>query len=199
MRLLFHRNELLQRRGDSAPGSGSRVEDTLKPAYRERSLACLTLTALLAGFGIIAPAAATAAQAKSAHTAPAAGDYPLPKVWHSESSKHDFRVEITNDLFRAEWINLPPEAAKQGAYIHTECRRAGSKWVGRSAISMLFAVPGAPPGKDVKLCSLTVRFEIDSVSAQKITGHSEALRNFDVKTCRVEQTAWGQFTWVPKK
>jgi hypothetical protein len=64
---------------------------------------------------------------------------------------------------------------------------------------MLFGIPGAPTGKDTKLCSLTVRFEVDSVSAEKITGHSESLRNFDVNTCRVLQTSWVEFTWVPKK
>ncbi len=123
----------------------------------------------------------------------------LPKIWHSESTKHDFRVEVTKDLFRAEWVNVPPTAAKQGASIHTECRRAGDKWVGSSTVKMLFAVPGAPAGKDIKLCSLTVRFEVDSISAEKITGHSEALHSFDVNTCRVEETKLADFTWIPKK
>jgi hypothetical protein len=123
----------------------------------------------------------------------------LPKLWRSETTKHDFRVEVTKDLFRAEWVNLPSAAAKQGAYIHTECRRAGSKWVGRSSINMLFNIPGAPAGKDTKMCSLTMRFEVDSISPEKITGHAETLHSFDVNSCRVDQTSWGEFTWVPKK
>ena len=123
----------------------------------------------------------------------------LPKIWHSESTKHDFRVEVTKDLFRADWVNVPPSAAKQGASIRTECRRAGDKWVGSSTVKMLFAIPGAPAGKDTKLCSLTVRFEVDSISAEEITGHSEALHSFDVNTCRVQETKWGDFTWIPKK
>ena len=123
----------------------------------------------------------------------------LPKIWHSEVTKHDFRVQVTNDLFRAEWVNIPPAVAKQGAYIHTECRRAGSKWEGSSSINMAFAVAGASPGKDTKMCTLSVRFEVDSVTADKITGHSEALHSFDVNTCRVQETKWGEFTWVPKK
>ena len=102
-------------------------------------------------------------------------------------------------MFRADWVNMPAAAAKQGAHIRTECRRAGSKWVGSSNVNMLFAIPGAPAGKDTKLCSLTVRFEVDSISAEKITGHSEALHSFDVNTCKVQQTTWGEFTWVPKK
>jgi hypothetical protein len=128
---------------------------------------------------------------------PVAGQ--IPKLWQSESSKHEFRVDLTNDLFRAEWVNIPPTAARQGAYIRTECRRTGSKWVGTSKVNMLFAVPDAPAGKDTKLCSITVRFEVESISAEKITGHSESLHSFDINTCRVQQTTWGPFTWVPKK
>lgn len=139
------------------------------------------------------------APAKSGPAAPKFASSQLPKIWHSESTKHDFRVEVTKDLFRADWVNVPPSAAKQGAAIRTECRLAGDKWVGSSRVSMLFAIPGAPTGKDIKLCSLTVRFEVTSISAEKITGHSEALHSFDVNTCRVQETKWADFTWIPKK
>ena len=120
-------------------------------------------------------------------------------MWLSESSHKEFRVEVAHDVFHAEWINVPAAAAKQGAYIRTECRKSGDKWVGTSKISMLFAVPGAPAGKDTKLCSLNVRFEVDSISPDKISGHSESLHGFDVNACRVQQTSWAPFTWVPKK
>ena len=123
----------------------------------------------------------------------------LPKLWHSDATKHDFRVDVTGDLFRAEWVNIPAAVAKQGAYIRTECSKTGAKWVGSSKINMAFAVPGAPAGKDTKLCSLTVRFEVDSISAEKITGHSEAIKAFDVNACRAEQMKWAEFSWVPKK
>ncbi len=123
----------------------------------------------------------------------------LPKVWHSETTKHDFKVEVTKDLFRAEWIDLPAESAKKGAFIHTECRRTGSKWVGKSNISMLVGVPNAPAGKDTKICQITIRFEVDSVTPDKISGQGEALHSFDPATCRVNETRWAPFTWVPKK
>jgi hypothetical protein len=139
----------------------------------------------------------TAAKPATANSNPASSQ--IPKIWHSETTQHDYQVELTKDLFRADWVNIPPAAAKQGAGIHTECRRTGSKWVGSTSIKMLFAVPGAPQGKDTKLCSLTMRFEVDSVSPEKITGHSEALHLFDVNTCRVQETKWGEFTWIPKK
>jgi hypothetical protein len=141
-----------------------------------------------------APADRTSASAKSSTTS---GQ--LPKLWHSEATKHDFRVDMTGDVFHAEWVNIPAAVARQGAYIRTECRRTGTKWVGSSKINMSFAIPDAPAGKDTKMCSLTVRFEVDSISAEKITGHSEAIEAFDVNACRAEETKWGEFTWIPKR
>ncbi len=171
----------------------------MRPALIEWKHARMILILLLVICSFTAAAQKPTADAKSAPAAstPALGK--LPKLWYSEATKHDFRVEVTNDLFRAEWVNIPSAAAKQGAYIHTECRRAGSKWEGTSRINMLFAIPGAPTGKDTKLCSLTVRFEVDSITAEKIMGHSEALRSFDVNACRVQESKWGEFTWIPKK
>ena len=171
----------------------------MRPASIEWKEALMTLMALLviSQFAAAAQKQATPAKSATATSKPASSQ--PPKIWHSEATQHDFRVEVANDLFRAVWVNIPPAAAKQGVHILTECRRAGSKWVGSSNISMLFAVPGAPTGKDTKLCSLTVRLEVDSISTEKITGHSETLRSFDVNACRVQQTGWGEFTWIPKK
>jgi hypothetical protein len=121
----------------------------------------------------------------------------LPKLWHSDASKHEFRVQVTDDLFRAEWVNIPPAVAQQGAYIRTECRRVGAKWEGTSHINMPFAI--TPTGKDTKMCLLKVRFEVDSITPEKIAGHSESLHGFDVNACRVQETKWAEFSWVPKK
>ena len=175
------------------------VEDTLKTAGIKRKQLLMTLVALWVFFPLALAAQNGGTPAKPAPpSAPPAFDK-LPKLWHSEVTQHDFRVEVTNNLFRADWVDIPAVAAKQGAQIHTECRRAGSKWVGTSSIKMLFGIPGSPAGKDIKLCPLTVRFEVDSVSPEKITGHSEALHSFDVNACRVQETRWGAFTWIPKK
>jgi hypothetical protein len=171
----------------------------LRPISTKHKLLPMMFVPFLAILPLTAAAQKPTVPAKPAAltSKPASGQ--LAKIWHSNSSQKDFRVEVTNDLFRAEWVNIPPAAAKQGAYIRTECRRAGSKYVGSSSINMLFAIPGAPAGKETKICHLSVQFEVDSVSPDKITGHSESLRNFDVNTCRVRQTSTGEFTWVPKK
>jgi hypothetical protein len=184
--------------GNTAVEAGTR-EDTLRTARIEWKVALMALVALLVISQLTAAAQQATVATKSATTTHNVAGGKLPKIWHSEATKHDFRVEVTSDSFHAEWINVPPAAAKRGAFIRTNCRKAGSKWVGSSSINMLFAVPGAPAGKDSKLCSLSVRFEVDSVSVEKITGHSETIHAFDVNACRAQQTTWGEFTWVPKK
>ena len=171
----------------------------MKLASIEWKPALITLMALMVISPLVAAAQKPADPAKSGAAATPPAFANLPKVWRSEASHKDFRVEMTSDLFRAEWVNLPPAAAKQGAYIHTECRKAGSKWVGSSSIYQGIAVGGAPAGKDVKMCHLTVRFEVDSITPQKITFHSEAMRNFDPSKCQLLQTAWEEFSWAPKK
>jgi hypothetical protein len=200
MKLLLERKRIRRRGGDGNAAIEARIEeDTMRPAGIERKQALMTLMALF----VISPFAAAAqkptAPANSTTATSKSSSGQFPKNWHSESTKHDFRVDVTNDRFHAEWVNIPPAAAKQGAYIRTDCRRAGAKWVGSSSVNMLFAIPGAPTGKDTKMCALTVRFEVDSLSAEKITGHSESIRSFDVNACRAEQTKWAEFTWIPKK
>ena len=177
-----------------APGG-----DTLRLARIDWKLALIACVMFAMTSAWAAPDQKPTASATPPKAAAKTTNLQLPKIWHSTATNHDFRVEVTPDAFHAEWVNVPPAAAKRGAYIHTECRRADNKWVGSSSISMLFGIPGAPSGKDTKLCSLTVRFEVDSIAPDKIMGHSESLHSFDVNACKVQQTTWGSFTWVPKK
>jgi hypothetical protein len=141
---------------------------------------------------------ASPAQTAKAASKPASSQ--LPKIWHSEASHKDFRVEIKGDVFHADWINLPAPAAKDGASMQIECRRTGTKWVGSATVYQGFGDPSATTGKDTKkMCHLTARFEVDSITPEKITFHSEALRGFDYSKCQILKTAWEEFTWVPKK
>jgi hypothetical protein len=36
------------------------------------------------------------------------------------------------------------------------------------------------------------------MSAERITGRGESLREFDCQNCQVHQTGWADFVWVPK-
>lgn len=118
----------------------------------------------------------------------------LPRIWKSATTGKEYRVKIDGDRFTAEWSNLPPQAAKQGAYIRSDCRRSGTRWIGTSRILLPC---GLPDGK-TKMCPMMLRFEVDHVSPERITGGGEILRDFDCGSCQVRRTGWGPFTWTPK-
>lgn len=123
----------------------------------------------------------------------------LPRIWRWESKHIDLRVEVTHDLFRAEWMNILESAAKRGAYGRVECRREASKWEGSFSGNMVFAIPGVPTKQATKLCAFAERIEVDSISLEKITGRIESMASFDVNTCGGPPGKWLDFTWVPKK
>jgi hypothetical protein len=118
-----------------------------------------------------------------------------PQIWKSTTTGKEYRVQIEGDRLTAEWSNIPPEAAKQGAYIRSDCRRSGTKWVGTSRI--LLPCP-LPDGK-TKMCPMLLRFEVDFISSDRITGGGETLRDFDCGSCEVRKTGWGPFSWEPKR
>jgi hypothetical protein len=120
----------------------------------------------------------------------------LPQVWKSASTGKEYRVKVEGDRFTAEWSNIPPQAAKQGAYIRTECRRTASRWIGTTRFLLPFPCP--PPNGKLKMCPLILRFEVDFISPDRITGGGESLRGFDCSTCEVKETAWRPFSWTPK-
>ena len=153
--------------------------------------------AVLAGFS--GPAAG-GQKSKTPAQKPAAASAPAPgKIWVSQTSNHEFRVKIENDLFTAEWINVPPTSAKLGAYIHTECRRLGTRWIGTSRVLLPCAKSGEAPGKITHACPMMLRFEVEKISPERISGRGETLKEFDCERCEVRQTGWATFVWVPKK
>jgi hypothetical protein len=122
---------------------------------------------------------------------------PVPgRMWKSQTTGHEFRVWTEDSRFHAEWTNIPPASAAKGAYIRTVCRRAGEKWVGESQ-SYLPCVAGE--GKNEHLmnfCHVTTGFEIDSMTASRIDGRTEALKRFDCAKCQVLEKEWKPFVWV---
>jgi hypothetical protein len=149
--------------------------------------------------GVLAPASLPFCSENQGAAKPgasaAAKAAPLPQVWKSAATGKEYRVKVEGDRFTAEWVNIPPQAAKQGAYIRSECRRTGSRWIGTSRILLGCA---SPDGK-TKMCPMLLRFEVDFISPDRITGGGEILRDFDCGTCAVRKTGWGPFAWTPKK
>ncbi len=158
----------------------------LKSGARRALLVCAILL-----WGIVLPAGAEQKTKSAAKPDSTAGW----QMWKSETTKKVYRVKIDQDHFVAEWVNVPPEAKKQGAYIHSECRRAGNKWVGTTRALLPCALPGAE--KKTRTCELTLRIEVDSISATRIEGAGDSLHNFDCSKCQVLETGWAKFTWVP--
>jgi hypothetical protein len=130
---------------------------------------------------------------KPAGTKSAAKATALPQIWKSETTDREYRVKIDGDRFTAEWSNIPPHAT-QGAYIRSECRRSGSRWIGTSRIFLGCDLPD----KKTKMCLMILRFEVDFISSDHITGGGEILRDFDCGSCEVRKTGWGPFSWAPK-
>jgi len=161
-------------------------------------LRCVVLASGLV-FGGLAPWSVRAQKPSPPVDRKAAGTgQTLPKIWRSETTHQEYRLRVEQDVFYAEWINLPPDAAKLGAYIRTECRRLGNKWIGTSRVLLACAKSGDSSGKASRTCPMTLRFEVDSVSPARITGRGESLRDFDCEKCEVRKTGWGDFVWVPK-
>lgn len=123
------------------------------------------------------------------------------RVWKSETTGKEYRVKVDKDRFTAEWVNIPAAQARRGAFIRSEATPSGSKWVGVSRNYLPFAQgegSGAKQG-DLHWCRFATRIQIDSVTPSRISGHGETLKDFDLQTCKVLQTGWAEFVWVPKK
>ncbi len=136
----------------------------------------------------------TSSPAKRAQARAAQG-----KIWKSETTGKEYRVKVEKDRFYAEWSNVPPESAKQGLYIRTECRPAGTKWVGTTQAFLLCPHKEEAGAKKMNGCHITLRFEVDSITPDRITGRGESLRRWDCDACKVFETGWGNFVWVPKQ
>jgi hypothetical protein len=201
MRLWLKRNTIRRQRPD---GRGAVEAGIQEDKLRSATIECKTALMALMAFLVISPFTVAGqeptAPAKPAPAASQPASSHLPKLWVSEASHKDFRVEVKGDVFHADWINLPAVASKNGASMRIECRRTGSKWVGSASVYQAFGDPSAPAGKDTKkMCHLTARFEVDSITPDKIAFHTEALHGFDYSKCQVLKTEWEAFDWIPKK
>ena len=128
----------------------------------------------------------------------AAASQAPPTLWQSATTGKEYRVQVDKDRFYAEWVNIPPESVKRGAYIRSECRRVGSKWIGTTRTNLPCAVGEGARERVANICRLQLRIEIDSVQADRIKGHGETLKRFDCQSCRIDETGWAEFVWIPK-
>ncbi len=135
-----------------------------------------------------------AAPATAATPAPAPTD-----IWVSETTKNEYRVRQDAGHITAEWTNMSGAFLAHGAYIRTECKRQGTKWVGQSHSHLPCAEANLPEGQYSNWCDLVTKIEFDEVTPNRITGHADGLKRFDCKKCQILETVWKPFVWVPKK
>jgi hypothetical protein len=132
-------------------------------------------------------------KAKAAQTIPVAA-----RVWRSLTTGKEYRVWVENERLNAEWVNIPPALVQGGAYIRSVCRRVGTRWIGTTRSYLPCETQEG--GKQVSnWCHLLTKIEIDSVAAERIRGRAEGLRRFDCQRCKILETVWKDFEWVPKE
>jgi|GEM_PF-507437 len=121
------------------------------------------------------------------------------EIWVSETTGKEYRVRAENDVVRAEWLNVSPELATHGAFIRSECKREGAKWVGTSSSYLPCTMGSGPKPTLDNWCHLDTKFEIDSIAPDSITGRGEALISFDCMKCKILKSEMKDFLWSPKE
>lgn len=122
-------------------------------------------------------------------------------IWISETTGKEYHVTEDNNAFHAEWVNISAESAAHGAYIRTECKRQGSKWVGTSASFLPCSAGTDPKSKIENWCHLETKIEIESITADRISGRGEAIKSggFDCAKCKILDSEMKDFFWSPKR
>ncbi|MGH9327455.1 MAG: hypothetical protein ACRD2B_12330 [Terriglobia bacterium] len=133
---------------------------------------------------------AQAAQARSSPRPPEV----ISGLWVSETTHNIYRVRIKGGTLYAEKVNIPPNELQHGAYIRTECRREGNRWIGTTNSYLRCEMGAQKPY--VHWCHVVTRTEISAISQNRITGQAEALKRFDCHQCKVLEKEWKSFTWV---
>lgn len=140
-----------------------------------------------------------AQQAKASAPKALKKEAPAPaRVWRSLTTGKEYRVRVEGQSLYAEWVNIPPALAERGAYIRSECRRVGTKWIGTSRSYLPCTLTEGGKEQIRNWCRLLTRIEIDAATETTITGRAEGLRRFDCKTCKILETVWKDFRWIPK-
>jgi hypothetical protein len=139
-----------------------------------------------------------AQQVKPPHKTPPQVTRPPARVWRSLTTGKEYSVRVTGQTFYAEWVNIPPALVQGEAYIRSECRRVGTRWVGTSRSHLpCDTMEGTRHVQN--WCNLATGIEIDSITTDRITGRAEAIRRFDCEHCRILEKVWAKFEWVPRE
>jgi len=119
------------------------------------------------------------------------------RIWTSMTSGRDFKLRVDGDYMYTEWVNLPPQLQTTSAFMRSELKKDGDKWVGkvRSLLPYDYKTWAV---QDVKWCTVETQFEIDKLTETRIEGRGMRAKSFDAKKCRLGELEWQSFTWIPK-
>jgi len=151
---------------------------SLKPLQKASQFACGLFVAVLAFCG--------SSQARR-------------RTWKSQTTGNEYRVWVENEAFHADWLNVPEDMARHRAYLHTLCRYTGSKWAGTSESLLPCTVGDGADQRTVNWCKVETQTEIDSIAADRISGRGQTIKKVDCQSCKVLETGWAAFVWVPKR
>lgn len=130
------------------------------------------------------------------------------RIWTSMTSGRDYRLRIDGDYLYTEWINLPPQLQTTAAFMRSELKKDGDKWVGKVRSNLPyefkssyadFWTTGQRMGtENVNWCAVEVEFEIDKITDTRIEGRAMRAKSFDAKKCKPGKLEWQPFSWIPK-
>lgn len=166
---------------------------------RLRKLTVFSVLLLISALPQASPTAAPKQSASTAHGQAQARTANFPPLWFSQTTHTTYRVRIDGNILRAEQTNIPLGAAKQGAYVRTEARKTGNKWVGASKVYRQITVRAAGKPQQSNWCHLEANIEFLTLTTERITGRSEAPLQMDISKCQVLKKGWKDFVWVPAK
>jgi hypothetical protein len=129
-------------------------------------------------------------------------------VWTSVTSGRDYKLRVDGDYVYTEWVNLPTELQATTAFMRSELKKDGDKWVGKMRTYLPYGfkssygdfwTTGQRIGtENVNWCSMEAQYEIDKITETRIEGRSLSPTSFDAKKCKPGKAEWKPFTWIPK-
>jgi hypothetical protein len=122
----------------------------------------------------------------------------IKNMWVSQTTGKQFSVTVEGDVFRAQWLNVPSEWAAHGAFMRTECKHQGSQWIGTTSSYMPWTSQKGPDAKVENWCHLETKFEVDSMTANSISGRGENAMKFDAQKCKILESSMADFQWSPE-
>lgn len=115
------------------------------------------------------------------------------KVWSSLASGRDYKLRMDGEFIYAEWVNIPPALASTAAFMRSELKKNGDKWVGKVRSNLPYNYYA-----NIKWCRIEADIEIDKISDTRIEGRAMNFKSINVRKCQPEKATWETFAWIPK-